>query len=353
MRGLACRPRCGFVRDWSGRRDSNPRRPAWKAGTGIELLNRLTVSQLAELSNFSKAYISQVKSGKRPPSRNLIAALSEYAYRQRPQPSQDYLRLFFDSRMAMGVSPKTIAFYEDRLGQFTSSVEYTRASRQKIERYLNTIPANSRGLATRHASFRAIRTFYRWLESEYGIANPVEGMKAPILGKPIMPTLSQEQVQGLLEKAETSRDRAIVALFAESGLRLSELASIRAADIDWQARTIRTIGKGRKEALAPFGTLSAGYLKEWLSEYQPNGSCIWGINRRGIQIMMERLGKRTGLPCNPHTFRRTFAVLLRKAGVDTMTIRDLGRWESVQMVERYTRSFGFSDAMKFYKAPLG
>jgi hypothetical protein len=35
-----------------------------------------------------------------------------------------------------------------------------------------------------------------------------------------------------------------------------------------------------------------------------------------------------------------------------MTIRDLGRWESVQIVERYTRSFGFSDAMKFYEAPL-
>jgi integrase len=95
-----------------------------------------------------------------------------------------------------------------------------------------------------------------------------------------------------------------------------------------------------------------GILKAWLSEYQPNGSCIWGINRRGIQMMLERLRRQTGLPCNPHTFRRTFAVLLRKAGVDTMTIRNLGRWESVQMVERYTRSFGFSDAMKFYKAPL-
>jgi len=80
---------------------------------------------------------------------------------------------------------------------------------------------------------------------------------------------------------------------------------------------------------------------------------IWGINARGVQIMLKRLQDRTGVPGNPHTFRRTFAVLLRKAGVDTMTIRDLGRWESVQMVERYTHSFGFQDAIKFYKAPLG
>jgi len=48
--------------------------------------------------------------------------------------------------------------------------------------------------------------------------------------------------------------------------------------------------------------------------------------------MLQELKDETGLPCNPHTFRRTFACLLRKSGVDTMTIKDLGRWESLEMV---------------------
>ncbi|MFC2006605.1 hypothetical protein ACFLUQ_00330 [Chloroflexota bacterium] len=43
--------------------------------------------------------------------------------------------------------------------------------------------------------------------------------------------------------------------------------------------------------------------------------------------MLNRLRHETGLPCNAHTFRRTFACLLRKAGVDSMTIKDLGRWD--------------------------
>jgi integrase len=60
----------------------------------------------------------------------------------------------------------------------------------------------------------------------------------------------------------------------------------------------------------------------------------------------------TDLPCNPHTFRRTFACLLRKTGIDTMTIKELGRWESLEMVQRYTRSITFNDSLKFYKAPL-
>lgn len=156
----------------------------------------------------------------------------------------------------------------------------------------------------------------------------------------------------LIEYVANTRDKAIIALFTESGLRLSELAKIKDIDIDWENHTIRIIGKGRKEAYCPFGTLSEDYLKQWIAQNKSNGN-IWGINAWGISIMLRRLKDKTGLPCNPHTFRRTFACLLRKAGLDTMTIKDLGRWESLEMVQRYTRSITFQDSMKFYKAPLG
>ena len=68
--------------------------------------------------------------------------------------------------------------------------------------------------------------------------------------------------------------------------------------------------------------------------------------------MLCRLRDKTGLPCNPHTFRRTFASILAKRGVDSLHIMRLGRWESIEMVERYTRSVQFEDSLKFYKAPL-
>ena len=106
--------------------------------------------------------------------------------------------------------------------------------------------------------------------------------------------------------------------------------------IDWSSRIVRVVGKGRKEAYASFGELTEKYLKEWLAHYKPSGN-IWGINKNGVQTILRRLQKETGLPCNPHTFRRTFAGLLRKAGVDTMTIKDLGRWESLELVQRYVQ----------------
>jgi integrase/recombinase XerD len=213
---------------------------------------------------------------------------------------------------------------------------------------LGVSPSNSRAKAEEDGKTSPLR-----LQTEYGLNDPMQGMKAPILTKLVLPSLAREQVTLLLDEAENIRDKAIIALLTESGLRLSELANIRVADIDWEAKTIKVMGKGRKEAYAPFGGMSGQYLAEWLAEFQPNGSNAWGISRTGIENMLKRLKAKTGLPCNAHTFRRTFACLLRKAGLDVLTIKDLGRWESLEMVQRYTRSVTFNDSLKFYKAPLG
>ena len=271
--------------------------------------------------------------------------------RRRRKTDVDYLTLFLQSRESMGVSPKTLRFYKERLSKFVRAVNYVQAARQDVQRYLNSIPPNQYGLGTRHASYRAMKAFYRWLNSEYGISNPMESIPAPILGKPILPSLEKEQVFYLIDKVSSVRDEAIISLFTESGLRLSELANIKPEHINWASRTIRVVGKGRKEAFAAFGELTAKYLSAWLEQYTPNGN-IWGLSESGIVSMLKRLEAATRLPCNPHVFRRTFACLLRKAGVDSMTIKDLGRWESLEMVQRYTRSVNFDDSLRFYKPPL-
>ena len=268
----------------------------------------------------------------------------------------NYFELFLKSREAMGVSDRTLQFYKERLSKIVADSDYINFTREQIHDILNSIPPNKYGLSTRHATYRTLKTFHRWLNSEYGIPNPMERLPAPILGKPILPTLTLAQVMALLEKSPNLRARAIIALFSESGLRLTELSNLRLHDIDWEIRTVRVMGKGRKEAEAPFGPLTEQYLKSWLQQNRSkavNYGNIWGIKSYGIVSMLRRLEKTTGITCNPHVFRRTFACLLRKAGVDTMTIQNLGRWESIAMVQRYTRSFTFRDSLMFYKAPLG
>jgi integrase len=260
----------------------------------------------------------------------------------------DYLRLFLQSRRAMEVSSGTLSFYRVKLSRFLSELDIDNAQRQDIEAFL----LQFKNPGNRHAYYRAVKTFYNWRSETFGLSSPMKHMHAPRLGKLILPSLTREQVLTLLYTLDNARDKAIISLFTESGLRLSELASIKPDNINWTNRTIRIIGKGLKEAAAPFGPLTEHYLQTWLNEYEADGN-IWGLNTWGISSMLRRLGQVTGLPCNPHTFRRTFACLLRQGGVDSMTIKELGRWESLEMVQRYTRTITFNDSLKFYKAPLG
>ncbi len=89
-------------------------------------------------------------------------------------------------------------------------------------------------------------------------------------------------------------------------------------------------------------------LKEWLSIHDNNGT-IWDIDYRGIQCMLKRLEKKTSLKCNPHTFRRTFASNLHRAGMDIGHIMRLGGWSTLDMVLTYTRSVKFEDSLKLYQ----
>ena len=293
----------------------------------------------------TKAYISQVRHGNRPPSKKLLLILKSYDRNTKTE--IDYFNLFITSRQAIDVTTGTEQFYRIKLRRFLSEVNADTAQRQDIELFLLQFENSG----NRHAYYRAIRTFYNWREDAFNLLSPMKKMKAPRLSKLILPSLSREQVYDLLNRVESVRDKAVIAMFTESGLRLSELAGIRYEDIDWRNQTVRVMGKGRKEALAPLGTMTQNYLRHWLQQHQPDGN-IWGLNKWGIISMLRRLEKNSGLSCNPHVFRRTFACLLRKAGLDVMTIKDLGRWESLEMVQRYTRSITIQDSLKFYQSVL-
>ena len=96
--------------------------------------------------------------------------------------------------------------------------------------------------------------------------NPILLVDPPKKPKLILPSLTKEQVELLIDKAHFVRDKAIISLFTDSGLRLSELLNIKLRDINWQSRIIKVLGKSNKEAYAPFGSLTEQYLRLWLDE---------------------------------------------------------------------------------------
>jgi len=181
------------------------------------------------------------------------------------------------------------------------------------------------------------------------IQNPLVKVDVPKIMKRILPSLTSEQVEYVIEQAETLRDKVMVSLFADSGMRLSELANIKVSQIDWDNQLVTIWGKGGKQRKAPFTKRTAKLLRRHISQ-NSTGDNIWRLNTWGIVSVLRRLEKKTRLPCNAHTFRRTFASNLHRAGLDVEHIMRLGGWESLDMVLRYTQSVKFEDSLKLYFA---
>ena len=256
--------------------------------------------------------------------------------------SLSLLTKFLGSRR-QGISPRTIEFYESCLKPFARGYNLTP---EDINRFLADLKCGN----AKHAYFRAIRAFCNWgTRQGYLKDNPIERVDAPKPSKEILPSLTMQQVEYLINLADNLRDKTIISLLADSGMRLNKLAHIRCTDIDWGNYTITVRGKGNKQRKAPFTERTANLLRQWLPN-NSTGSNIWHIQPHGIQIMLSKLEQNSGLKCNPHTFRRTFASNLHRAGMDIEHIMRLGGWESLDMVLRYTRSVKFEDSLKLYRS---
>ncbi|MDD5591619.1 MAG: tyrosine-type recombinase/integrase [Dehalococcoidales bacterium] len=251
-----------------------------------------------------------------------------------------FLDEFLTSRR-QGTSPRTTEFYRCCLKPFVNNYELNP---QGINAFLNSLNCNN----GRNGYYRAIRAFCNWLYRQgYIHDNPITRVDPPKMTKIILPSLTPEQVDYLIDSAETIRDKAIISIFADSGIRLTELLNIRPSDIDLDNMIVTVWGKGGKQRKAPFTVRSRRLLEQVIGDKAiPN---MWGLSRRGIQIMLYRLKAKTGLPCNPHTFRRTFASNLHRCGLDVEHIMRLGGWESLDMVVRYTRSVRFEESLKVFR----
>ena len=164
-----------------------------------------------------------------------------------------------------------------------------------------------------------------------------------------MPSVTEEQVQHLASKADDLRDKCILMLLFDSGMRLTELTNIERYDINWDSNTIIVIGKGNKQRRAPFTQKTGELLHSYLANNQNRNGNIWGIQKRGVQTLLKKLSVRTDIKCNPHAFRRGFACNLHRKGLSTLDIMHLGGWEDLGMVLSYTRSITFDDCLKHYQ----
>lgn len=106
----------------------------------------------------------------------------------------------------------------------------------------------------------------------------------------------------------SSRDKLIVSLLADTGLRRAELCSVNWADVEQEQDIIRVWGKGAKQRVVRYEPQTRPLLSRWQTQQDSNaGGSLLGIKPTGLLAVLKRLEIETGIKCNAHAFRRTFA----------------------------------------------
>jgi integrase/recombinase XerC len=212
----------------------------------------------------------------------------------------------------------------------------------------------------------AVRTWMRWLRRRGVLAaSPAEELATPKVRRSLPTFLSVDAAQEVVEAPDTSehtgvRDRAILELLYGSGLRVGELVRANVADMDLDGASIRVIGKGNKERIAPLGGKSVDALRAWLALARPAGSdpralflSVRGarIGARAVQRLVHRYGAlgagRADL--HPHALRHTCATHLLDGGADLRAIQELLGHASLSTTQRYTH-VSMEHLMKVYDA---
>jgi site-specific recombinase XerD len=219
--------------------------------------------------------------------------------------------------------------------------------------------------ATVHHYLKVAKTFFRWCEDEEYLADsPALRFRLPSPQYQDVEPYSDEEVGALLAVCERdlqrgnrylgARNKAIISMFIDTGLRLTELAEMSLAELDPQLQQVRVLGKGNKWRAVPINGEARRALKTYLTQYRPAAAAsdaVWltdagtPMTWAGIRIMIDRLKVRAGVKSggSAHRFRHYFATRYLENGGDMNVLRLLLGHATLYMVLRYTK---FVDARR-------
>lgn len=275
-------------------------------------------------------------------------------------PTDAVLERFLDALwLEAGLSRNTLSAYRSDLEGFANWLKAppAQATREQIMGYLAA--GVSRGSRPRTSArlLSSLRRFYHYLLREGLISeDPTATLEAPKLGRPLPKSLSEEQVELLLNAPDTEtplglRDRAMLETLYATGLRVSELVGLAVQRVNLQSGVVQAIGKGDKERLVPLGEEAI----EWLQRYlrAARATLLHGqtsdalfpttrgaaMTRQAFWHNIKRYAQRAGIgsSLSPHTLRHAFATHLLNHGADLRVVQMLLGHADLSTTQIYTQ----------------
>ena len=280
---------------------------------------------------------------------------------------KNYLQLFLLSCKVTGLSPRSLDFYRDKINRFirfVGEVNIEEIEASHIRLFLLKLQETNCPMSI-HDYYRGIRRFFNWLiEEEYLERSPMRNLKPPRVPRKIIKPFTAEHICKMLSLCDDrkflgARNKAMILMLLDTGLRLGEFISLDIKDIDIEKETIKVMGKGARERLVRIGIKTQKALLRYLLMRDDNYPCLWVSEERiplksgGVADMIKDVAKRAGIDkevrCSPHTFRHTFAInFLRNGAGEFVTQMTLGH-SSLDMTRRYVSSLGTEDMLNTHK----
>ncbi len=299
---------------------------------------------------------------------------------------------FVLTKQTEGKSPRTVVYYGDNLRRFLWysqrqgwSDDIRLLTQWQIREFLGYVatethrwepkdndPQTSQQKAshcTVHHYFVVLSCFFNWVVREGFLQeNPVTKIKVARPKPKVTTPYTNEELKRMLAvcnhdyehnaKLLGSRNRAIILILLDTGIRLSELIGMKLNDINSEKGHIKVLGKGSKERVVKIGKTAQKALWRYLM-YRPQngGQEIWlseegnPLNHSAVQSLIKRLKQRAEINSKggTHRFRHTFALNFLRADKNVFNLQYLLGHSDLRMVRHYTAVLGMEDALKAHE----
>ena len=281
---------------------------------------------------------------------------------------RDLIEFFLERAWSeLGLADNTLASYRLDLEAFSRWLgahgsSLARCGREELFRYLGERGSKGgttgKGYKARSNArlLSSLRHFYRAMVRDGRLTvDPTLLLDAPKLPRNLPKALAESEIESLLHAPPDTplglRDRAMLELMYASGLRVSELVGITAAQVNLRQGVLRVIGKGGKERLVPLGDEAAHWLGRYVNEARPallkgaRSEALFVSNRRAAMTrqmfwtLVKKHATAAGIPAkriSPHVLRHSFATHLLNHGADLRALQLMLGHSSLSTTQIYT-----------------
>ena len=271
-------------------------------------------------------------------------------------------RFLAHAAVERGLARNSVEAYAHDLRRYRASLEargvggWAAVGPADVLAHLERLAADGLSARSQARALSAIRALHRLLAAErLAPLDPTDEIDSPRTGRPLPAVLSAEECLRLVAAPDPRtpagrRDRAMLELLYATGLRVSELVSLRLNDLDLETRVLLARGKGSKERLVPVGAPAADAVRAYLDAGReqllrgrrspelfvtPRGG---RMTRQGFGKLLGRWARRAGLGrrASPHTLRHSLATHLLGGGADLRVVQELLGHADVSTTQIYT-----------------